>query len=153
MSANNHAHILPIEVITSDEDTVHEIRIDVRYDYSDPQEFLVYLERALRAHLQNGPIPDAVLFEDNTESGKSLLERLQSGGWDWFGALQKARGESGDAGTESAMSPDIIQVSAKNILESLEMTGDMPEYIILEVGTWHANGIPEILDCLEDLLQ
>ena len=63
MSANNHAHILPVEIITSDEGGVHEIRIDVRYNYSDIAPFLDQLEVYLRAHLEKKPLPGVALFE------------------------------------------------------------------------------------------
>lgn len=63
MSANNHAHILPVEIITSDDDKVHEIRIDVRYNYSDPARLLAQLEAHLRAHLDKTSPPGVVLFE------------------------------------------------------------------------------------------
>ena len=63
MSANNHAHILPVEIITSDEGEVHEIRIDVRYNYSDIGPCLDQLEAYLRAHLENKTLPGVALFE------------------------------------------------------------------------------------------
>lgn len=63
MSANNHAHILPVEIITSDEGESHEIRIDVRYNYSDITPFLDQLEVYLRAHLEEKPLPGVALFE------------------------------------------------------------------------------------------
>ncbi|MBP7806860.1 hypothetical protein KA057_04195, partial [Candidatus Gracilibacteria bacterium] len=152
MSANNHAHILPVEIITSDEGEVHEIRIDVRYNYNDITPFLDQLEVHLRAHLEEKPLPGVALFETKIPKEGPLLERLQKDSWDWFGALQAARGESGDAGTESAKSPEIIQASAEHIIEALEEAGNQSEYVILETGTWHANGIPETLDAVETLL-
>jgi len=152
MSANNHAHILPVEIITSDEGEVHEIRIDVRYNYNDITPFLDQLEVHLRAHLEEKPLPGVALFETKIPKEWPLLERLQKDSWDWFWALQAARGESGDAGTESAKSPEIIQASAEHIIEALEEAGNQSEYVILETGTWHANGIPETLAVVENLL-
>ena len=66
-SANNHAHTLPVEVITSDDGQIHEIRIDVRYDYKNDKIniLLSLVQDALKAHLldEKAEISDIEIFD------------------------------------------------------------------------------------------
>ncbi len=92
MSANNHGHILPIEIITSDDELVHEIRIDIRYPYvQDIGALLSLLESSLNLHLNSQPGPRDFELLDQGHDMMPLLERLQRDGWEWFGKLQSAR--------------------------------------------------------------
>lgn len=151
MPQNNHAHALPVEIITDDIHSFNEIIIDVRYPLykTNPELFKKRLRESLLSELRQTPVEHHVYLGER--GGRPFLDRVLSDGWNEFSHVQKAENKP-DVGTSTAKNSIVYERAASEFLESLKKAPEREEYAACELGVYDANGMPEMFRHLAQLI-
>lgn len=148
---NNHAHTLPVEHIRSDDGKINELRIDYRQCKKNAHEII---QKELVLSIEKKQDSDMVYLDDKNES-VPMHERASEDGWNYFQAIQQAwpKNKKSDPGVQTALRPKVINICAEKALESLlRAPTNLDEYVMMEFGCSDANGIPEMLDALDQAI-
>ena len=150
---NNRAHHPQAQRITSSDREVNELRIDIKHKaYGEsPQEIGEKIKHELQTHIEGEP-DDDIIYLDRPDTRLPFLETAGQSGWSRFGDVPIAEGIP-DLGAAAAENPEVIEFSAQKIFESLKTAPHMDEYVIMESGIWNANGIPEMIARLAELVE